>query len=120
VVARRDGLVEFLNLNTGEIVRQLVCPDKKGKFVGLSCPSSGSKGVFVCTADDGKLLHWSSESENSEASAPEVTVQLAKPISAAKLEPRELRLAYGGKENELKLWDIDAKKVAWSAKNVRL
>jgi len=32
--------------------------------------------------------------------------------------PSGLRLAYGGKENELQLFDIAAEKVEWTAKNV--
>lgn len=100
-----------------------MCPDKKGKFVGLSYPKG--KGVLVCTSETGTLLHWTAESlDNAEGSSdkvlePDSSIQLAKPIGVAKMEPGDLRLAYGGQENDVKLWDLEAKKLAWSAKNVR-
>lgn len=95
---------------------------KKGKFVGLHYRPD--QGLLVCSAESGMLQQWSAKAleehgdSREKALEPDVTTQLAVPINVARLEPGALRLAYGGKENDVKLWDVEAKKLAWSAKNV--
>mmetsp|Transcript_25625 Transcript_25625/g.37565 ORF Transcript_25625/g.37565 Transcript_25625/m.37565 type:complete len:432 (-) Transcript_25625:142-1437(-) len=83
----------FLNRKPGDAARLVTC-----------CENGA---VNIRTLDDAL--------ENSTAEA-DITVK--GPVSRMRGAPSGLRLAYGGKENELQLFDIAAEKVEWTAKNV--
>lgn len=123
VVARQDKSLEVIQLQIGNVTSRLVDPAKKGKFVGLHYRPDN--GLLVCSSEGGALQHWSLATldksiESENPLEPENSAQLVAPIATAKLDPLSgTTIAYGGKENDLKLWDIEAKKLAWRARNVR-
>lgn len=68
------------------------------------CTEEGS--VSVCGRHEKRLLRLDSLTVRS-------------PVSRMRLHPSRLECVVGGKENDLMVWDLEAKKKLWEAKNVR-
>jgi len=63
---------------------------------------------------------WCGDELPSDEGGSAHNFQLPAPIADAKLDPcGRSRLAFGGGENDVKLWDLDRGDVVWRAKNVR-
>ncbi|CAO3658572.1 unnamed protein product [Umbelopsis vinacea] len=106
VVARKNGKIQFMSPEDGEIIKELVdenvCvgPKKEGSFIGLSVQDG-----MLFTASSNGQISWTDIT--SDASTTTVIASLGKDLTCARVHPKLGHiLAVGGKERELTLYDM--------------
>jgi len=115
-----SGLLAVSADGRGGIVRE---------WCGDTCPEGGEKGAESPAYAGSQPISRAvaSTASASEAVAESSTegpwlkqFQLQGPVAAACLDPcRTHQLAFGGGENDVKLFDLERSEVTWRAKNVR-
>lgn len=111
-VARKSGAIDSLNVASGEQRPPLAHPSKTGRFIGLHY--SAQRDVLFSATAEGSLCLWSTPAESASVEA----LTLQKPLEVLRVSEESNALAYGGKENDLRVWDLEKKRCAWTAKNV--
>ncbi|CAE7223385.1 WDR74 [Symbiodinium sp. CCMP2456] len=93
---------------------------------GVKCLQVSSAGVLAISADGAASIvsEWGKAFNESGfaggADAEVERLQLQGPIAHASVDPaRPSRFAFGGLENDVKIFDLERKEVTWTARNVR-
>ncbi|KAL6053341.1 WD repeat-containing protein 74, variant 2 [Balamuthia mandrillaris] len=123
-VCRKNGEIALHNVDSGKVISAFRNKAKEGKWVGLHCWAES--GRFLSCDAKGHVQYWKLSQEvgleEEEASLCETAaeeLQMRAPISQFRIDPvASLKGAFGGNENELKVWDMEQKKQIWEAKNV--
>ncbi|XP_077578983.1 WD repeat-containing protein 74 [Stigmatopora nigra] len=114
LVAAQDGTVKTFSLEKGIFtdVRQCADPDD-GSVVGLATLDDGA-GLVTC-AGEGMLKVWKDESGE-----PAAKIRVGNNIARMRQNPEHRnKVATGGKENCLKVWDLEKPDVpVFAAKNL--
>lgn len=96
-----DNLVAVSADGTCSIVR---------KWCGEECPEGETEGAQEAAG----------EAAEGAGDSPLRRLMLQGPIAGAALDPcRPERLAFGGEENDVKVFDFEKEEVVWNARNVR-
>jgi len=114
LVGSVDGTVKTFSTEKGAFTESRACGEPAdGCFAGLA-PLGGS-GLVTC-AERGKLRVW-----REDSSEPVAELDVGKHVSRMRQSPvHQHRVATGGKENGLKLWDLQSpRSPVFSAKNLR-
>ncbi|XP_037630699.1 WD repeat-containing protein 74 [Sebastes umbrosus] len=120
LVGSVDGTVKTFSTEKGSFTETRICGDpQEGCFSGLAVLSgsgSGSSGSLVTCGEFGKLRVWSETS-----SEPALELDAGRNVSRMRQSPVDRnRLATGGKETGLKIWDLQKPDgPVWTAKNLR-
>uniref|UniRef100_A0A7S1N3B3 Guanine nucleotide-binding protein subunit beta-like protein n=1 Tax=Eutreptiella gymnastica TaxID=73025 RepID=A0A7S1N3B3_9EUGL len=115
IVAQADGNLTKLTLasNGGlvssNVARNFTVPTSGGMFIDRS---AGTPRIFSLSVDGHLEVRNLEKGEKEERSK----YVLAGPISGCAYQNG--RLAFGGLENDLKVWDAAAERIMWKAKNV--
>ncbi|CAH1262264.1 WD repeat-containing protein 74-like [Branchiostoma lanceolatum] len=109
-IGLKNGLVKTFDAEQGEFTDCANCAGGDGRFTGLA----KYQGSLVTCVESGLLRVWKDEGEK-------VDMDVGKDVCRMRQNhalPHQV--ATGGKENELKLWDIqEPEKPIFKAKNVR-
>ncbi|XP_019627588.1 PREDICTED: WD repeat-containing protein 74-like [Branchiostoma belcheri] len=109
-IGLKNGLVKTFDAEQGEFTDCTNCAGGEGRFTGLA---KYQESLVTCV-ESGLLRVWKDEGDK-------VDVEVGKDVCRMRQNPAlPHQLATGGKENELKLWDIqEPGKPIFKAKNVR-
>mmetsp|Transcript_61871 Transcript_61871/g.138163 ORF Transcript_61871/g.138163 Transcript_61871/m.138163 type:complete len:448 (+) Transcript_61871:65-1408(+) len=93
---------------------------------GVKCLQACAAGVLAISADGSAsvVTSWGKAPEVADTDAGSGvqvdTFQLQAPVAHAAVDPgRPSRFAFGGLENDVKIFDLERKEVTWTARNVR-
>ncbi|CAK9028687.1 unnamed protein product [Durusdinium trenchii] len=120
-VAYASGALELRDAAGRVVSNASTAPD-------VRCLQASDAGLLTVSSDGTASLvaAWGKESSFSEQSysgSAEATLeqfQLQAPVAHAAVDPsRPSRFAFGGLENDVKIYDLERKEVVWTAKNVR-
>uniref|UniRef100_A0A1A7WS28 WD repeat-containing protein 74 n=1 Tax=Iconisemion striatum TaxID=60296 RepID=A0A1A7WS28_9TELE len=111
-----DGTVRTFSTEKGIFTEARRCGDpEEGCFSGLAVLSGSGSALLTCV-DSGKLRVWKEDS-----SEPVTQVDAGKNVCRMRQSPvQPNRVATGGKENGLKIWDLERpEEPVFTAKNLR-
>eukprot|EP00913_Durusdinium_trenchii_P004919 g4566.t1 len=119
------GLIKVIHVEKQKVER--LGDRRRGEAVQRLCwagPNYSEDAVAVAYASGALELRDAAGRVVSNAStAPDATLeqfQLQAPVAHAAVDPsRPSRFAFGGLENDVKIYDLERKEVVWTAKNVR-
>jgi len=115
ILVRVNGILEYyIVVSGGELVRQdsMQVNLTEGEVVGLVTNQEGTVAVYTST---GAVFRYSLTNKGRiEQVADPMAVR--GPLSAVTFVGS--RMAVGGQENDVQLWDMEKSEVTWSAKNV--
>ncbi|KAL1123865.1 hypothetical protein AAG570_001635 [Ranatra chinensis] len=106
-------LVKIYNLNTGSFTFAEERKIGEGCIVGIA----KSKGLLMTGVESGVVKCW--EDEGRESAGGGMVIDTGGPLERMRYSSQHDVLATGGKENDLKLWDVATGKQTFTAKNVR-
>ncbi|XP_071657569.1 WD repeat-containing protein 74 isoform X2 [Patagioenas fasciata] len=111
LVACRDRFVHRFSTESGKFCGGRRCPGGEGPFCGVAA----LRGSIVTCVESGVVTVW------REDGTEDVTIQAGPRLSRMRQHPqRPQRLGTGGRDNALKLWDLQRpQEPLFSAKNVR-
>eukprot|EP01088_Endostelium_zonatum_P003916 TRINITY_DN1511_c0_g1_i1.p1 TRINITY_DN1511_c0_g1~~TRINITY_DN1511_c0_g1_i1.p1 ORF type:complete len:461 (-),score=171.16 TRINITY_DN1511_c0_g1_i1:364-1746(-) len=126
IVGDKKGVIKLVSIPTTINLQQFNTvatytvpqPQKKeyGKFVTIRKFSNSDPNTFICVTEQGHTFFLDSSLTLHDK---QPTHQLQKNISVAKLIQGNSFLAYGGEENEFKLYDFATSKPKFTARNVK-
>lgn len=119
-VAYASGALELRHGTTGEVLASAALPTP-----GVKCLERLGTSDFLAvsaTGAAGVVAGWRGGEAWATAEGEELarTFELPGPVADAKVDPcGSEQLAFGGGDNDVKLWDLTKGVVSWRAKNVR-
>uniref|UniRef100_A0A8D3CKV3 WD repeat-containing protein 74 n=1 Tax=Scophthalmus maximus TaxID=52904 RepID=A0A8D3CKV3_SCOMX len=117
LVGAVDGTVKTFSTEKGEFTESRRCgePDD-GCFAGLAALGGGGGGALVTCGERGALRVW-----REDGGAPVAQLDAGRSVSRMRRSPvRPSTVAAGGKENALKIWDLEKPETpVFTAKNLR-
>ncbi|XP_059566361.1 WD repeat-containing protein 74 isoform X2 [Myotis daubentonii] len=110
-----DRTVRHFSIEEGRFRGQRHCPGGEGTFRGLA----QADGTLITCVDSGVLRVWGDDKETS--SDPVLELRVGPGVCRMRQDPvRPHVVATGGKENALKVWDLQgSEEPVFRAKNVR-
>ncbi|XP_002732053.1 WD repeat-containing protein 74-like [Saccoglossus kowalevskii] len=110
-IGQRNHIVKTFDVELGDYIRENDCTGGEGTFQGIA---NVDNHLITCT-QSGLLKIWKEEPEEC------TEIDVGKDISRMRINPENKNLvSTGGKENDLKIWDLENSKVpVFKAKNVR-
>ncbi|XP_012892917.1 PREDICTED: WD repeat-containing protein 74-like, partial [Dipodomys ordii] len=116
LVGCADGTVKRFDTEEGIFQGQRHCPGGEGTFRGLA----QADGNLITCVDSGILRVWH-DSEKETSSDPLLELRVGPEVCRMRQDPAHPHMvATGGKENALKVWDLQgSKEPVFKAKNVR-
>ncbi|CAJ1351329.1 unnamed protein product [Effrenium voratum] len=120
-IAYASGALELRDLAGRSLSSASTSPEVK-------CLQACSAGLLAVSSDGtaSVVSEWGQADAFSEsafqggAAATVEQFQLQGPVATAAVDPcRPSRFAFGGLENDVKIYDLERKEVVWTAKNVR-
>ncbi|TDH15460.1 hypothetical protein EPR50_G00031650 [Perca flavescens] len=117
LVGSVDGTVKTFSVEKGAFTETRRCGDPAdGCFAGLAVLGGGSGSALVTCAECGTLRVW-----REDSSEPAAELDAGKNVCRMRPSPvHPHKVATGGKENGLKVWDLERpEKPVFAAKNLR-
>ena len=117
---RADGVVQLWDIKTQLEVARMeptsVAHEAPHSIFLLNCAAGDMPRLVSCCENGAVNIRTLDDTQENVTSSADLTVK--GPVSRMRGAHSGTKLAYGGKENELQLFDIAAEKVQWTAKNV--
>lgn len=135
-VARLSGAIETWDLNQTELIEDKStrcelkhlgtienCPPEPVALASLPLDSPSERGRILSCNGAGEVHICPMSSDSPNGSSKAIRFSIRGPLSAAivvgtRATSGPPSLAAGGRENDLKLWDLNTTQCTWKAKNV--
>eukprot|EP00288_Rhodomonas_lens_P002631 CAMPEP_0177720652 /NCGR_PEP_ID=MMETSP0484_2-20121128/16731_1 /TAXON_ID=354590 /ORGANISM="Rhodomonas lens, Strain RHODO" /LENGTH=426 /DNA_ID=CAMNT_0019232911 /DNA_START=27 /DNA_END=1308 /DNA_ORIENTATION=- len=119
VVGKTNGIVQRWDAYNQTLAASwdpLTVAHEKPRSVFFMQPPTSPPLMLTCCENGAVAIRKMDDAMMTITDEEDITV--AGPVSRMKASPSHTKLGYGGKENELQLYDFETRKVEWKARNV--